>query len=212
MLQGITNISTNTEHGEVKKDYKLYGKHRSYMSSEESNDLIQVSPAFKFLARLNWKIETIDTSDKEKIRLSFSIMDYIFKITIDLRLLSHLNKVYFEVKRRNGKKAINLVISAPSSIAEHENMENILLESFDILFTRLEYFVITNEFQANGKRITYGYYEDLVPGLKKEFQKILFALLVFAEKLTSQKVLERFKQTNPNSIFETLRLENVEVC
>jgi hypothetical protein len=212
MLQGITNISTNTEHGEVKKDYKLYGKHRSYMSSEESNDLIQVSPAFKFLARLNWKIETIDTSDKEKIRLSFSILDYIFKITIDLRLLSHLNKVYFEVKRRNGKKAINLVISAPSSIPEHENMENILLESFDVLFTRLEYFVITNEFQANGKRVSYGYYEDLVPELKKEFQKILFALLVFAEKLTSQKVLERFKQTNPNSIFETLRLENVEVC
>jgi hypothetical protein len=212
MLQGIANISTNTEHGEIKKDYKLYGKHRSYMSSEESNDLIQVSPAFKFLAKLNWKIETIDTSDKEKINLSFSILDYVFKITIDLRLLSHLNKVYFEVKRKNGKRAITLIISTSSSISEHENMENILLESFDVLFTRLEYFVITNEFQVNGKRVSYGYYEDLVPGLKKEFQKILFALLVFVEKLTSQKVLERFKQTNPNSIFETLRLENVEVC
>lgn len=212
MLQGIANISTNTEHEKIKKDYKLYGKHRSYIANEESNDLIQVSPAFKFIAKLNWKIENIDTSDKEKINLSFSIFDYIFNITIDLRLLSHLNKVYFEVKRRNAKKAITLIISTSSSIPEHENMENILLKSLDVLFTRLEYFVITKEFLENGKRVSYGYYEDLVPGLKEEFQKILFALLIFAEKLTSQKVLERFKQADPNSIFETLRLENVEVC
>ena len=212
MLQGITNISTNTEHGEVKKDFKLYGKQRAYLTDDSENDLIQISPAFKYLTKLNWKLQEIDVNDKEKIVISFSVFDYLFKITIDLRLLPHLNKVFFDVKKKFDRKNIVLLFSVPFVLNENETLDNFSLEYLGVLYTRLDYLIRTKEIGSTENRVTVGLYEDIIPGLKTEFQKILYALLIFAEKLTSQKILDRVSQNNRNRTFETLRLENVEVC
>jgi len=133
-------------------------------------------------------------------------------MTIDLKLLAQLRKVYFEVKKEVDGKNLKALFSFPFSISENENPENLNLNSLDILFSRLEYLSSTNEINPSENRVSYGLYEDLVPGLKSEFQKILFALLVFAEKLTSQKIIERVNLINISNSFETLRLENVEVC
>ena len=212
MLQGITNISTNTEHGEVKKDFKLYGKHRAYASDDSDNDLIQISPAFKYLTKLNWKLQKIDVNDKDKIVINFTVFDYLFRITIDLRLLPHLNKVFFDVKKKFDRKNIVLLFSVPFILKENETLENFSLDYLGILYTRLDYLVRTKEIGSSENKVTVGLYEDIIPGLKTEFQKVLYALLIFAEKLTSQKILDRVNQNNRNGNLETLRLENVEVC
>ena len=212
MLQGIVNISTNTEHSDIKKDYRLSAKHRAYMGSDVSNDSILISPAFKYLTRLNWKVQSINANDKDKILISFSVLDYLFKTTIDLKLLVHLHKVYFDVKKNIGNKDITLLFSFPFSISENENPENLKLNSLGVLFSRLDFLTRTGEIGSSGNKVSYGLYEDLIPELKSEFQKILYALLVFAEKLTSQKIIERVNLINSSNPFETLRLENVEVC
>jgi hypothetical protein len=211
MLQGIVNISTNTEHSEIKKDYKLHGKHRAYLNSDSSNDLIVISPAFKYLAKLNWKVESINVNETDKVVISFSVLDYIFKITIDLKLLPHLNKVFFEVKKKIENKSIALIFSVPFVINENENLENFELSNLAILFSRFTYLVRTNEINPLNNKVSFGLYEDLVPGLKGEFQKVLYALLIFVEKLTSKKIMERLNGANRNNPFETIRLENVEV-
>lgn len=212
MLQGIVNISTNTEHSEVKKDYKLYGKQRAYLSEDSSNDHIQISPAFQYLTKLNWKLQKIDVNDKDKIIISFAVLDYLFRITIDLKLLPHLNKVFLDVKKKFENKNIVLLFSVPFMLKNNESLENISLDYLSVLFTRLDYLVRTREIGSAENKVTVGLYEDIIPGLKTEFQKILYALLIFAEKLTSQKILERLSYSNRNGNLENLRLENVEVC
>ncbi len=212
MLQGIANISTNTEHSEVKKDFKLYGKQRSLLNDDSSNDHIQISPAFQYLTKLNWKLQKIDVNDKDKIVINFTIFEYLFKITIDLKLLPHLNKVFFDVKKKIENKNIVLLFSVPFILKENETLENLALDNLNVLYTRLYYMVRTREIGSAENKVTYGFYEDIIPGLKIEFQKILYALIIFAEKLTSQKILERVNFTRRNANPETIRLENVEVC
>ena len=209
MLQGITHISTNTDYSEVKKDYKLNGKHRAYMEDDSDNDQIEVSPAFKYISKLNWQIQKIDVNDKNKITLGFNVNDFVITVTLDIKMLPHVKKIYLSIRKKLTYKHIEMVISVPFIINRYETFDNFSLDNLDILFTRIEYLIRTNELNPPESKVSYGMYEDLIPNLKSEFQKILYGIMIFAEKLTSQNILGRIENNADN--YENLKVEHVEV-
>ena len=210
MLQGITNISTNTEFSEVKKDRRVYAKHRAYLNSDSSSDLIDVSPAFMYMSKLNWQIQKIDAAERNKISISFSVLGFLFKLTIDLDTLPLSRKIFLGVKKKLVYKTLDMVLSIPSTVREDETLEDFKLENLEILFTRIEYLVRTGKVNPLESKVSVGVYEDIIPGLVLEMQKILYAVLVFAEKLTSQNFLKNF--TNNNGNVDNFRIEHVEIC
>ena len=102
-----------------------------------------------------------------------------------------------------------MVISVPFIINRYETFDNFSLDNLDILFTRIEYLIRTNELNPPESKVSYGMYEDLIPNLKSEFQKILYGIMIFAEKLTSQNILGRIENNADN--YENLKVEHVEV-
>ena len=179
------------------------------MEDDSDNDQIEVSPAFKYISKLNWQIQKIDVNDKNKITLGFNVNDFVITVTLDIKMLPHVKKIYLSIRKKLTYKHIEMVISVPFIINRYETFDNFSLDNLDILFTRIEYLIRTNELNPPESKVSYGMYEDLIPNLKSEFQKILYGIMIFAEKLTSQNILGRIENNADN--YENLKVEHVEV-
>lgn len=212
MLPKIAGINTGSEFADYKKDLRLGSKSRAYFHQESGSDLIQISPAFKYLSRLNWQIQKIDYQNREKLSISFSIYEFQFHMSVDLNLIAHLNKVYLEVKKPIDDKQLVILFSLPVRVSEYSASDELTLKNLEILFTRIEYFIHSQEVESYTSNISYGLYEDIMLGLKGEFEKILYAIFTFIEKLTFKTIINPSSLTNKSENSENLKLEHAEIC
>ncbi len=211
MLDRIGNISLDTNLKKSKANKLAVEKYKKSIvaSSGNINDKISFSSASKYLSRAKWNLREIDQSSKERVSIDFNFSGFEFQSTIDLTSLKTVNHINYKVSKIvNDSKSIMAIFKV--NIADLDQSEN-HYESFKYLgylFKRFEGLDIKSELNSFNYEMMDALMDDLKSGLCKEFDYINYTFLLFAEKLTGNRIIAQIKpnvQKQSNVVIQRIK-------
>ncbi len=215
MLEKINNIST-------KSDYSQAG-HASnfgnFLNSANTrkvypHDSADISPAFKFLNSVRWKLNEFKYITDEKLFLGFILSQIEFHTVIDLVNFEKLNVLNYKVIKENKEdNSLRKIITDLSVKIDGINYfeESVLINfsALNIFFQRVFYLNINREISRDEKYFFDELLEGIFYGIQEEFIRLNSHILIFLDKLTGQRVVK--KDDSERDYGETLVIKKFKV-
>lgn len=207
MLNRIINIAAGFDFkGAAKQPKNLkYGKGHIY-HMYDGHDSINISPAYNFLMKHNWKILDLNVED-EKLFIGFIVSGFEFNTVIHLKQINQLTDIEYNVAKEKEidgvkfKMSVDLIVNLSrinyDEVSQRFDMTN--LESF---FNRLVFLKLKGELTSADRKAIDGLLEGLAVGMQNEFDSINNGLFIFIEKYFSYKISSPAgRAVTSNSVF-----------
>lgn len=209
MLEKVTDIKFNSQMAENKNGYK---KNRFTSSSayNKSNhfDSINISPAFHFMSKLNFKILNIFNSSANKYEIVVELNNYIFDVIIDLNLFFDKREIQFKISPKENGDRKNIFVFL-KIIYDGKN------SSFDVSTNQVNKFfqrINDSGFGDNSALFDHEILGFLLDGIEDdilfELRNISKAVIHFIEKLYEIKIVERLE--NNKSFLDDIKIQLIK--
>lgn len=209
MLNRISNITAGSDFkSSAKQSQSLKNGKTPIYHIYDGHDSINISPAYNFLIRHNWKIKELNIED-EKVFISFTLSGFDFSTTIPLKQINQLTNIEYTVTREKEIEGSKYKVSADflvnlSKINYNEDEYQFLLTKLDAFFSRLMFLKLKGELTSSERKVIEGLLEGLSRGIQEEFDSINNGLFIFIEKYFNIKINGWSNKTfNNNSVIVT---------
>lgn len=192
MLEKITNINLKTEFFNGKKAAVAYKNSlKNGVLKNDLHDSVNLSPAYRFLSQIDWRLKEMTRLTAEKIHVAFNFSGFDFQTTLDLSNLAKLNTIVYNVVNDSSKEISGKIIAASLSIAVNRQQieqPDVLtdLHGIKTLFYRLSCLNLKEELNINNE-ILYDLFDGILNSISKEFDYINDCLFAFIEKMMKIK-------------------------
>lgn len=218
MLEKITNINLKSEFFNGKKAAVAYkNSFKSELLRNDLHDSVNLSPAYRFLSQIDWRLKEMSKISSEKISLAFYFSGFEFQTTFDLSNLAKVNTLVYHVANEEDKEAKAKVITASLSVmVNHPLLEpnDVLTELHGIktLFYRLSSMNLKEELNFKND-ILFDLFDGILKTISKEFDYINNCLFVFVEKMLKIKLPGNIAPTVfiEKDLSNKIKLLNVDV-
>ncbi|MCK9211166.1 MAG: hypothetical protein M0P61_10055 [Ignavibacteriaceae bacterium] len=194
MLEKITNINLRSEYFSGKKATAVYKNSlRSGILKNDLHDSVNISPAYRFLSQVDWKLKEMTNVTSDKIFVAFYFSGYEFQTTLDLSSPAKLNLLEYNVIKDSAEKNPGTTITATLSV----NINKLNIEPVDVLtelrgmkifFNRLSSLNLKEELNFNNN-ILFELFDGILGMINKEFDYLNSSLFAFIEKMLNIKML-----------------------
>lgn len=192
MLEKIANINLKSEFFNGKKAAVAYKNSlKNGVLRNDLHDSVNLSPAYRFLSQIDWRLKEMTSLTAEKIHVAFNFSGFDFQTTLDLSNLAKLNTITYNVVNDSSKEISGKIIAASLSIAVHRQQiepQDVLTDIHGIktLFYRLSSLDLKQELNFNND-ILYDLFDGILNSISKEFDYINDCLFAFIEKMMKIK-------------------------
>ncbi len=194
MLEKITNINLRSEYFSGKKATAIYKNSlRSGILKNDLHDSVNISPAYRFLSQVDWKLKEMTNVTSDKIFVAFYFSGYEFQTTLDLSSPAKLNLLEYNVIKDSAEKNPGTTITAALSVnINKHNIEPVdvltELRGMKIFFNRLSSLNLKEELNFNSN-ILFELFDGILGMINKEFDYVNSSLFAFIEKMLNIKML-----------------------
>jgi len=219
MLEKINNISTKSDysHGGHGSNFGTF-LGSAYTRKVVQHDSADISPAFKFLNSVRWKLKEFRYITGEKLFLGFILSDIEFNTVIDLLNFEGINVLNYnvikEIKEGNPNKKIIADLSVKvENINYFEEPVLINFSALNIFFQRVFNLDINREISREEKYFFDELLEGIFYGIQEEFILLNSHILIFLDKLSGQRITKREdskKDYGETLVIKKFRVVNVE--
>jgi hypothetical protein len=193
MLNRIANITAGSDFkSSAKQNNSIkYGKAPIY-HIYDGHDSINISPAYNFLTRHNWKIKELNIED-EKVHICFTLSGFDFTTIISLKQINQLTEIEYTVSREKdnvdikNKVTVDFLVNL-SKINYNEDEFQFTLPKLDVFFDRLVSIKGETDVSSLDRKIADKLIEGLARGIQDEFDSINNGLFIFVEKYFNVKI------------------------
>lgn len=215
MLEKINSISTKSDYSQAVRTSN-FGTilSSSYTRKVDPHDSVDISPAFKFLNSVNWKLIEFKHLVDEKLFLGFILSSIEFHMVIDLVNFQKINsfnyKVIKENKRDNPHKKIITDLSVKVSQINY-SAEPVLINfsALNVFFQRAFGLNIFREISREEKYFFDDLLDGVFNGIREEFMSLNSHVLIFLDKLTGQRIGK--KEVSPKEYGEIVVIKKFKV-
>lgn len=193
MLNRIPNITAGSDFKSAAKQSKSvkYGRTPIY-HVYDGHDSINISPAYNFLVKHNWKIKELNIED-EKVYIHFILSGFDFSTTIPLRQINQLADIEYAVTKEKEINGVMNKVTADflvnlSKINYNENEYQFALTKLDSFFNRLIGIKDEVDIASLDRLLIDRLLEGLAKGIQDEFDSINNGLFIFVEKYFNIKI------------------------
>jgi len=215
ILEKINNISTKGDYSQAVRTSNfgtLLGS--AYSRKVDPHDSVDISPAFRFLNRVNWKLIEFKHLIDEKLILGFILSDIEFHTIVDLvnfEYLDALNYSVIKVNKKNNppRKIITDLSVRVNSVNYSQEPVLINFSALNIFFQRIFNLNIYREITREEKYFFDDLLEGIFEGIKEEFIHLNNHVLIFSDKLIGQRVGRRNSLQKDNDEILAVKKFNV---
>lgn len=193
MLNRISNITAGSDFKSAAKQSKSmkYGRTPIY-HIYDGHDSIDISPAYNFLVKHNWKIKELNIED-EKVYIHFILSGFDFSATIPLRQINQLADIEYTVSKEKEINGVLNKVSADflvnlSKIDYNESEYQFGLNKLDDFFNRLIAIKDEVDLTSLDRLVIDRLLEGLTRGIQEEFDSVNNGLFIFIEKYFNIKI------------------------
>ncbi len=194
MLEKINNISAGSDFTKAVRSSNIGSVLSSaYTRKVDAHDSVDISPAFKFLNSVNWKLKEFKHIVNEKLYLAFILSGVEFRTVIDLVNFEKLSLLNYTVLKetKKGKSAFRMTTDLSVRIERPDYEAGPVLINFSALNVFFQRAFGLNMFREITREEKY-LFDDLLQGIsfgiKEEFLRLNNHILIFMDKLTGLKV------------------------
>ena len=194
ILEKINNISTKSDYSQAVRTSN-FGTILSstYTRKVDPHDSVDISPAFKFLNSVNWKLNEFKHIVDEKLFLGFTLSDIEFHTIIDLVNFENLDALNYNVIKisKNNNPPGKIITDLSVKIEQINYFKDPVLINFsalNILFQRIFKLNIYREILREEKYFFDDLLEGIYSGIEEEFIYLNNHVLIFLDKLMGQRV------------------------
>jgi len=204
MLEKVTDIKFNSQMAENKNGYKK-SRGGSAFAYNKSNhfDSIDISPAFQFIAKMNFKILNIFNTSANKYEVVFELNEFIFDIIIDLPLLIDRKEIQFKITSKENENS-GLSVFLKTNYDEKNSDFSISTKMIKELFNRIN----ENGFKGDSTLFDQDLLSFLFEGIEErifsEMNNISKSVIHFIESLYEIKIFEKLEDKKSKS-------ENIQI-
>ncbi|MFA6978823.1 MAG: hypothetical protein WC209_05815 [Ignavibacteriaceae bacterium] len=218
MLEKITNINLKSEFFNGKKAAVAYkNSFKSGLLRNDLHDSVNLSPAYRFLSQIDWRLKEMTKISSEKISVAFYFSGFEFQTTLDLSNLAKLNTLVYHVANEEDNEAKAKVIAASLSVMVNHPLQepnDVLTELHGIktLFYRLSSMNLKEELNIKND-ILFDLFDGILKTIGKEFDYINSCLFTFVEKMLKIKIPGNMTPTVfiEKDLSNKIKLLNVDV-
>jgi hypothetical protein len=215
MLEKINNISTKSDYSKAVRTSNfgaILGS--TYTRKVDSHDSVDISPAFKFMNSVNWKLKEFKHVVDEKLLLGFILSEIEFHTTIDLVNLEKISLINYSVIKENKKDNPSRKIITDLSVKVNRinySQDPVLINfsSLNVFFQRIFNLNIYREISREEKYFFDDLLEGIFFGIQEEFIHLNSHVLIFLDKLTGQRVGK--KESSQKDYGETVVIKKFKV-
>jgi len=204
MLEKVTDIKFNSQMAENKNGYKK-SRGGSAFAYNKSNhfDSIDISPAFQFIAKMNFKILNIFNTSAIKYEVVFELNEFIFDIIIDLPLLIDRKEIQFKITSKENENS-GLSVFLKTNYDDKNSDFSISTKMIKELFNRIN----ENGFKGDSTLFDQDLLSFLFEGIEErifsEMNNISKSVIHFIESLYEIKIFEKLEDKKSKS-------ENIQI-
>jgi len=204
MLEKVTDIKFNSQMAENKNGYKK-SRGGSAFAYNKSNhfDSIDISPAFQFIAKMNFKILNIFNTSANKYEVVFELNEFIFDIIIDLPLLIDRKEIQFKITSKENENS-GLSVFLKTNYDDKNSDFSISTKMIKELFNRIN----ENGFKGDSTLFDQDLLSFLFEGIEErifsEMNNISKSVIHFIESLYEIKIFEKLEDKKSKS-------ENIQI-
>ncbi len=219
MLDKINNISAGSDFTKAVHT-SSFGSilSSSYTHKVDAHDFADISPAFKFLNSINWKLKEFKHVENEKLFLGFIISDIEFHTAISLVNFEKIDMLGFNISKENkeGNKSAKIITDLSVKVdGINYNREPSLINfsAFNVFFQRIFDLNVYREITREDKYLMDMLLEGIFFGIKEEFHHLNNLIFIFVDKLTGQRVSKKENKRDnygESVVFKKFKVLNVE--
>ncbi len=215
MLDKINNISAGSNFKNAARTTS-FGSVLStaYTRKADAHDFADISPAFKFLNSVNWKLKEFKHIENEKLLMGFILSDIEFHTAISLVNFEKIGMLGFNIlkesKKDNEHKKIITELSVKVERIDY-NAEPLLINfsAFNVFFQRVFELNVYREITREEKYFMDMLLEGIFFGINEEFRNLNNLIFIFLDKLTGQRLNN--KNFKKESYGEPVVLKKIKV-
>lgn len=195
MLDKINNITSGGDYAKsVKPQIFNSVLGAAYRQGIDSHDSADISPAFKYLTQVHWRLKGLKFNAEEKVYLSFILSGIEFQLSIDLLNFSKLTSLNYHLSKEGGngvtKKKITADINTKVEWIDYNKEPELLnLSAINVFFNRV---LEQNIYSALTEKDDKYFFEDLLDGImqgiRDEFNHLNNQVFIFFDKLTGKRI------------------------
>ncbi|HED08913.1 MAG TPA: hypothetical protein ENI57_12395 [Ignavibacteria bacterium] len=194
MVDKINKINTGSDFSKSRGP-KIYraGIHSKYKPAFDRHDSVDISPAFKYLIHVHWRLKNFKYDTDEKLFIDFIVSGIEFQLTVDLMNFNKLSSFNYRLYKEivNGTKKCKIACDVTSKIEwinyDH-NSELINFSALNIFFNRIFDQNIYNGLTNDDQYFIDDLVDGIIQGIKNEFVQLNNQVLIFFDRLTGKRI------------------------
>jgi len=197
MLDKILNITPgsdfNQSHLKKGKTKLLFHRISGY---SETHDSLSYSPAWRYIAQLNWRINAVKLLKDNKLYISFEVAETEFNTLLNLDDINCSGTYVYEITRRKRSgDSENAVLIMLEKKTYNINDVNVIyeLKNLNRLFERVWNLDLRQEISDEEMSLN-TLLEDIADDISEELNFITVSLIGFIEKLLNKTFSHAFVQ------------------
>lgn len=219
MLEKINNISAGSDFTKAVRSSNFGTVLSStYTRKADAHDSVDISPAFKFLNSVNWKLKEFKHIANEKLFLGFVLSDIEFRTAIDLVNFEKISMFNYNVLKETKKDKTARRIIADLSVridsVDYEAEPALInFSALNVFFQRVFDLNIYREITREEKYLFDDLLDGILYGIKDEFIHLNNHVLIFLDKLNGQRVNKKEilkKDYGETVVIKKFKVLNVE--
>ncbi len=202
ILDKIDKINTGRDYSKSTRN-KIYGAgfQSKYKPALDRHDSVDISPAFKYLIQVNWRLKNFKYDADEKLFIDFIVSGIEFKLTVDLMNFDKLSSFNYRLLREDasGERKHKIAADVTSKIEwinYDRDPELINFSAVNIFFNRIFSQNIFNDLNREDKYFLDSLVEGIVHGIREEFAQLNNQVLIFFDRLTGKKIPNNISTIN----------------
>ncbi len=215
MLDKINKINSGSDFSKSTGP-KVYrsGIHSKNKPEIDYHDSVDISPAFKYIINVNWRLKNFKYDKDEKLLIDFIVSGIEFQLSVDLMNYKNLSSFNYRlykvvVKGTENYKIVADVNSKIESINYEHDSELLNFSALNIFFNRIFEQNIYVGLIKDDKYFFDDLLEGIFQGIKEEFKQLNNQVLVFFNRLTGKKILNNIS-TNQDYL-EPILIKKIKI-
>lgn len=183
MLNKISNITTSSDFSKSNSRLGLdFNKQVNLQNNHiVQNDSVNLSPAYQFLKKLNWKLKLVKCIAGKKYYCTFVIENFEFASEIEILPSGSLEFINYDVSKENWRYKLLMSLQVKVEDLKNLKVDSNFLKSINTLFERLSLLKINKEISRKDSSSLDDLMDGLLNNLIKDFNFINLNLISFIE-------------------------------